>query len=422
MKISIIGIGYVGLVSGACFASLGHDVICVDVDKKKIDAINQGISPLYEKGLQELLQRYKNNIRAMVSYEQAINESTITFICVGTPSNKDGGIDLSFIDQAVKAVATEIQKKEMFHSVVIKSTVVPGTTRDHVFPLLEQYSGKKIGTGVGLGMNPEFLREGEAIMDFMHPYRVVNGYYDEKTRQVLHELYRDFTCPVIETSLTVAEMIKYASNCFLATKISFINEIGNMCKRLGVDVYEVADGMGFDRRIERSFLNAGIGWGGSCFPKDTRALRSWAEHEQIGCRIINSVIETNDFQPSQLINILKKHIPQLKGRTIGVLGLAFKPNTDDIRESRSRFVIESLLKEGAKIKAFDPESMEPFKAVIPNITYCSSASEVLASDAVILATVWDEFKELDYSGKIVIDGRRMLEAKKTADIYEGVCW
>jgi UDPglucose 6-dehydrogenase len=227
---------------------------------------------------------------------------------------------------------------------------------------------------------------------------------------------------VIETSLTVAEMIKYASNCFLAAKISFINEIGNMCKHLEVDVYDVADGMGFDHRIERSFLNAGIGWGGSCFPKDARAIRSWAEHEKIGCRIINSVIETNDSQPLQVITILKKHIPQLKGRTIGVLGLAFKPNTDDIRESRSLVVIASLLKEGAEIKAYDPKAMEHFKTVIPDISYCSSAQEVLDSDAVILATAWDEFKQLDYSGKIVIDGRRVLEAKKTADIYEGVCW
>jgi UDPglucose 6-dehydrogenase len=279
-----------------------------------------------------------------------------------------------------------------------------------------------VGKAIGLGMNPEFLREGVAVDDFIHPDRVVNGYMDEKTRQLLHDLYKDFSCPIIETSPSVAEMIKYASNCFLATKISFINEIGNMCKKLNIDVFDVADGMGKDHRIQRSFLNAGIGWGGSCFPKDTKALRSWAKKEGISSLITDGVIKTNDTQPLQLINILKKHIPMLKGRTIGILGLAFKPDTDDIRDSRARPIIESLIKEGAHIKAYDPKAMEHFKKIVTDIDYCSKSSEVLDADAILITTEWDEFRHLDYSNKIVIDGRRVLEAKKTAKIYDGVCW
>ena len=422
MNISIIGTGYVGLVSGACFASLGHHVICVDIDKKKVDTINQGISPIYEEELNELLQKYKNNIIATTSYEGALKNTEITFICVGTPSHETGDIDLSFIDQVIKTVGLELKKKDVFHSVVIKSTVVPGTTQNHVLPILEEFSKKKVGIDIGLGMNPEFLREGVAIQDFMHPDRVVNGFYDDKTKQLLHEVYKDFSCPIIETSLSVAEMIKYASNCFLATKISYINEIGNMCKWLDIDVNEVADGMGLDHRIQRSFLNAGIGWGGSCFPKDTKALQSWAKKEGISSYIIDSIIKTNDVQPLQLLIILKKYIPDIKGKTIGVLGLAFKPNTDDIRETRSKPIIEALLSEGAHIKAYDPKAMPHFRTIAPEITYCSNASEVLDSDAVFITTDWDEFKHLDYSGKIVIDGRRVLEAKKTAKIYEGVCW
>lgn len=422
MNISIIGTGYVGLVSGACFASLGHQVICVDVDEEKVRKINNNISPIFEKGLEKLLTTYQNNIEATTSYEQAIQQSDITFICVGTPSLENGDINLSYVDQSIKSIAKEIKKKEGFHSVIVKSTVVPGTTKQHVIPLIEKESGKKTGVDIGIGMNPEFLKEGVAVNDFLHPDRVVNGFVDQHTKKLLAELYQDFSCPIMETSVTIAEMIKYASNCFLAAKISFINEIGNFCKQLGIDVYEVADGMGLDKRIERSFLNAGIGWGGSCFPKDTMALRSWAKKEDIPCEMINSVISTNDQQPLQVIKILKKHIPNLKDKTIGILGLAFKPETDDIRDSRSIPLVKSLLAEGATIKAFDPQAIPHFQRVFPKITYCHNAKEALEADAIIIATAWDEFKKIDYTNKLVIDGRRVLEAKETADKYEGVCW
>jgi len=422
MNISIVGTGYVGLVSGACFAKLGHKVICVDIDKEKVEKINNGISPIFEKGLEEILQKYPDNINATTSYKNAIQNSEITFICVGTPSKENGDIDLKYVDQAITEIGLELKNKNNFHSVVIKSTVVPGTTQNHVLPLLEQVTGKKAGKDFGLGMNPEFLREGVAVDDFLHPDRIVNGCHDNETKKLLTSLYKDFTCPIITTSLTVSEMIKYASNCYLATKISFINEIGNICKELDIDVYDVADGMGLDKRIERSFLNAGIGWGGSCFPKDTKALCSWAKKENIPSTLIKSVINVNDEQPLQLIKILKKHIPDLKEKKIGILGLAFKPETDDIRDSRSIPLIKKLIEEKVEIIAYDPEAIKHFKKIFPQIKYCNSAEQVLETDTIIIATAWNEFKQLDYTDKLVIDGRRILEAEKTAKIYEGVCW
>jgi UDPglucose 6-dehydrogenase len=303
----------------------------------------------------------------------------------------------------------------------VKSTVLPGTTQNIVLPLLEQYSSKKVGTDVGLAMNPEFLKEGVAIKDFLEPDRIVIGSFDEKSKITLRELYQNFSCPLVETSLSSAEMIKYASNAFLATKISFINEIGNLCKKLGIDTYDVATGIGLDKRIGRPFLDSGIGWGGSCFPKDVGALIAWAEEIKEDARIIKSVRDVNTDQPLRLVEILKKHVPKLKGKTIGILGLAFKPNTDDIRESRATPIIKELLKNGAHVKAYDPQAMAKFKQLYPQIEYCSKASEVLNSDAILITTKWKEFTTLDYREKIVIDGRRLNEAK-TAKKYEGVCW
>jgi len=421
MNISIIGTGYVGLVSGVCFAKLRNNVICVDVDKKKIDKINNAIPPIYEEGLEELLSKYSNRIKATTDYSSSINNTDVTFICVGTPSKEDGSIDLTFIKDVTIEIAKVLREKDNYHLIVVKSTVLPGTSRDVVLPLLEKHSGKKVGKDFGLAMNPEFLREGIAINDFLNPDRIVIGAYDDKSRDILRKLYKDFSCPLVKTSLSAAEMIKYASNCFLATKISFINEIGNMCKKLGVDAYEVADGMGLDKRIDRAFLDSGIGWGGSCFPKDLHALLAWAKKEKEKSKIIEGAIEVNNLQPLKLIELLKKHIPDLKGKTIGVLGLAFKPDTDDIRESRASPIVGKLLKEGAGIKAYDPKAMDNFKELYPQIEYCSSAEEVLKSDAILITTKWEEFRKLDYKGRIVIDGRKLKEAEN-AEIYEGVCW
>jgi UDPglucose 6-dehydrogenase len=423
MNLSIVGTGYVGLVTGACFAKLGHNVICVDIDEKKIDMINRGLSPLYEEGLDELLFTYGNNIKATSDYGYAIRNSDVTFICVNTPAKRDGSIDLSFVRAATEEIGRRLKEKTGWHLVVVKSTVLPGTTRDFVLPLLEKHSSKKAGIDFGLAMNPEFLREGVAVKDFLAPDRIVIGYYDERSRDVLQELYTNFSCPLVETSLSAAEMIKYASNAFLATKISFINEIGNMCKRVGVDTYEVAEGMGYDKRIGRTFLESGIGWGGSCFPKDLHALIAWAQELGEEPGILERVVEVNDLQPRKIIELLKRHVPELTGRTIGVLGLAFKPGTDDIRGSRADLIVKQLIEEGAVVKAYDPEAMENFKELYPHkqIEYCFSAEEVLSSDAILILTKWEEFRALDYRGKVVIDGRRLEEAKK-AKIYEGVCW
>ena len=423
MNISIIGIGYVGLVTGVCFAELGNDVICVDVDEKKIEMINRGVSPIYEEGLEQLLVENKGRIEGTRDYEYAIRNTDVTFICVGTPSRDDGGIDLKFVKEAAEEIGKQLRSKDRWHLVVVKSTVLPGTTGGVVLPLLERHSGKKAGVDFGVAMNPEFLREGVAVRDFLEPDRIVIGYYDDKSREVLRRLYSGFSCSIVETSLSAAEMIKYASNAFLATKISFINEIGNICKKLGIDAYEVADGMGLDKRIGRAFLDSGIGWGGSCFPKDTKALLKWAEELGGELKIIKSAVDVNKTQPLVVIDLLKKHVNNLKDVKVGVLGLAFKPDTDDVRESRSIPIARELLKEGVEILAYDPKAMENFKKIFPDIKYCSSAKEILDECSIILVlTKWKEFKDLDYSGKIVVDGRRVLEAKKTARIYEGVCW
>jgi len=423
MNISIIGTGYVGLVTGVCLAELGNNIICVDIDQKKVEMIKNGILPIYEEKLEELFKKNRGRIKVTSDYKDAVQNTEITFICVGTPSRINGDIDLTFVKDAAKKIGEELMYKEDWHLIVVKSTVLPGTTVNVVLPILGKSSGKKAGKDFGLAMNPEFLREGIAVKDFLEPDRIVLGCYDEKSKKILKELYKDFDCPIIETTPSTAEMIKYASNAFLATKVSFINEIGNICKKLGMDAYEVADGIGLDKRIGRAFLDSGIGWGGSCFPKDTKALIRWSEKIKEELNIVRSAIIVNEKQPLRVIELLKKHLPSLKGKTIGVLGLAFKPDTDDVRESRSIPIVEKLLEEGATVKVFDPKAMDNFKKVFPHITYCSSAVEVLeGSEAVLILTKWDEFRKIDYSGKIVIDGRRVLEAKKTARIYEGVCW
>jgi UDPglucose 6-dehydrogenase len=421
MNISVIGTGYVGLVTGVCFAKFGNKVICVDIDQDKIDKINKAIPPIYEEGLKELLIENKGLIEATNNIQSAINNSEITFICVGTPSKETGEIDLTYVEEVAKRIAEIIKEKDGWQLIVVKSTVLPGTTKDKILPIIEKYSQKKVGTGFGLAMNPEFLREGIAVNDFLNPDRIVIGTIDEKSKEVLKKLYKHFSCPIVETTLSAAEMIKYASNCILATKISFINEIGNFCKKLEIDTYDVAEGMGLDKRIGRAFLNSGIGWGGSCFPKDLDAIRAWAKEKNYDSKIIDSVIYVNDRQPLKLIEILKKHMPNLKGKNIGVLGLAFKPDTDDIRESRAIPIIKQLLKEDAIIRAYDPKAMENFRKLFPGLIYCKTADEALESDAILITTKWDEFKKLNYKGKIVIDGRRIQEAKN-ARIYEGVCW
>lgn len=423
MKVSIIGCGYVGLVTGIGFAELGNSVIFVDIDDFKVNMINALKTPIYEPGLEELMKRNEGRFYATKDYREAIQNSEITFICVGTPSKDDGSIDLSYVKASAEQIGKSLAKKDEYHAVVVKSTVLPGTTEEIVKPIIEKESGKKAFEDFGLAMNPEFLREGNAIEDFFKPDRIVIGVKDERTRLLLGELYRAFNCPKIVTDIKTAEMIKYASNAFLATKISFANEIGNVCKKLGIDVYEVFKGVGLDHRINPAFFRAGIGFGGSCLPKDVRALIRKAEELGEQPRILKAVIEVNERQPFRLIDLLKKHVKSLRGKKIGVLGLAFKPDTDDVRESRAIPIIEKLIEEGARVLAYDPKATENFRRLFPDIEYASSAEELIAeSEAVLIVTEWKDFEKLDYRGKIVIDGRRIEKAMKEAKIYEGVCW
>lgn len=421
MNISILGTGYVGAVTGACFAELGNDVVFVDIDPAKLELIKTGRSPIFEPGLDELLTKNLDRISATTDTAQAIRETDATFICVGTPSNPDGSIDLRYIESASRDIGEVLREKEGWHMVVMKSTVVSGTTTGIVRSTLEAASGKVAFRDFGLASNPEFLKEGSALVDVFSPDRIVIGAEDPRSRGVLETLYTTFDCPKLVVAIPVAEMIKYVSNAFLATKISFANEIGNLCKTMGIDTAEVFAGVGLDARINPAFFRSGIGFGGSCFPKDVRALIAQADVAGVPPKILSSVVAVNEDQPLRLLALLKKHIPDLEGKRIGLLGLAFKPDTDDIRESRAIPIIEALQDARADVIAYDPLAIAHVRSLFPEITYASSAAEVLDSDAVLIITEWKEFEALDYTGKIVIDGRRVPKAA-IGSIYEGVCW
>ncbi|MFA5333183.1 MAG: UDP-glucose/GDP-mannose dehydrogenase family protein [Candidatus Nanoarchaeia archaeon] len=414
MNLAIIGTGYVGLTSGICFASKGHIVKCIDIDSKKVGLINSKISPIYEEGMAELLAKVidNGNLKATIDAKSAINESEVVFICVGTPSLKDGSINLDYIKQAAKTVADNLNSYKV---IVVKSTVVPKTTEEVVGKILKE-SGKEFG----LCMNPEFLKEGSAIKDFLEGDRIVLGVGDKKTESVMRKVYERFSQKIFVTTPRTAEMIKYANNSFLATKISFANELGNLCKKLGIDTYTVMDGIGMDDRINRKFLNSGAGFGGSCFPKDVKAIVSKGLAEAEPMILLRAVIKVNELQPLKMVELLKKHI-NIVGGKIGILGLAFKKGTDDLREAPSLIIIDELLRQKAKVIAYDPEAMNHAKKIFgERISYAKNSNEVInSSDAVLIVTEWDEFKNLDFGKKIVIDGRRM---NPKSDSSEGICW
>lgn len=427
MRISVIGTGYVGTVSGACFAELGHDVICVDVDRSKVDLINAGEAPIYEDGLSDLLKKHAGKrIKATTDYDMAVMNSDVSFICVGTPSDAKGNIDLGIVKAASASLGDSLKKKKDYHVVVVKSTVVPETTERVVLPIIEKHSGKQAGD-FGVAMNPEFLREGRAVHDFMHPDKIVVGSLDKKAGDIVASLYSGLECEVTRTNPRTAEMIKYVNNSFLATKISFSNEVGNICKELGIDTYEVMKAVGKDFRIGPHFLNSGAGFGGSCFPKDVKALIGKAE--EIGYRpvLLRSVIEVNEKQPSRMITLLKNRLGNISGKRIAVLGLAFKNDTDDIRESRSIPVIKELLDNGVKVTAYDPMANENMRKIFSSVDYQSSAGDALrGAEACLVMTEWDEFRSLDkefevMKNRIVIDGRHMLAPRKDVE-YVGLCW
>ena len=420
-NITIIGTGYVGAVTGTCLAELGNRITFVGRNREKLDLLDSGKTPIYEPGLEELLTTNKERIKTTTDLSSAIKETDITFVCVGTPSRDDGSIDLQQINDVSVTIGKSLAENEKYHTIIVKSTVLPGTTEEFIIPILERESGKKAFIDFGIASNPEFLKEGSAVDDFFHTDRVVIGVNDKKTENVLKNLYSPLKAPMFSTNIRTSEMVKYASNAFLATKISFANEIGNLCKEAGIDSYEVFQGVGLDSRINPSFFRTGIGFGGSCFPKDVRALIAHAQNLGQEPRVLTAVMGTNDDQPGKMIDLLKRHM-DITGKTIGILGLAFKPDSDDVRESRAIPVINMLLQEGAKIKAFDPVAMDNFRPIIPGITYAQNAEDVLSSDAVLILTEWKDFENLDYHGKIVIDGRRIEKARREAEVYEGVCW
>jgi UDPglucose 6-dehydrogenase/GDP-mannose 6-dehydrogenase len=443
MKISVVGTGYMGLVSGVCLASKGHDVICVDVVQDKVDLINNGVPPIYENGLKELLQSVVGkSFQASTSFKESILNTELSLIAVDTPF--DGfSIDLKYIRQVAHQIGEVLKGKNGYHTIIVKSTVVPGTTEEVVLPILEEQSCKTAGIDFGVGMNPEFLREGEAIADFMDPDRIVLGGIDEKTIGKLDEVYAVFpNSDKIRTSPRTAEMIKYTANSLLATLISFSNEMGNLCAAIGnVDVVEVMRGVHLDKRFspilesgERvfpsslSFLAAGCGFGGSCLTKDVKALIKYGEDRGRDMAILKSVIETNRHQPFEMIRLIKKHFLALKGLKVSVLGLAFKPGTDDVRESASLAVIKALKDEDAIISAFDPIAREETeKALGLNaISYADSLEDCIrGADVILLMTSWPQFKDLpqvlekDSLAPLLIDGRRLIDntfVKK----YEGI--
>jgi UDPglucose 6-dehydrogenase len=427
MNISVIGTGYVGLVTAAGLSEKGHNVTCVDIQEKRVDLINSGRSPLFEEGIEEILEKNIGKIlKATSDLKKAILTTDVTFICVQTPADFDGAVDLSYIKNATMDVGKILGEKDSYHTVVVKSTVPPGTTEEILTPLIEENARKKNRGDFGVVMSPEFLREGKAINDFLKPDRIIIGTSDKRAESIIEEVYKDFKCPLFKTNPRTAEMIKYASNVFLATKISFINDIGNICKKLNIDVYEVAGGLSLDHRISPHFLGAGLGWGGSCFPKDIRGLVHKSKEFGYEPKLVHGVIQINEEQPKILVRLGKNKLGSLRGKKAVVLGLAFKANTDDVRDTQAFPVIELLLKEGAEVTAYDPKAMENAKRILDNrVRFAESAVKALENaDIAFIATDWDEFRDLSFDGmkqKIVVDGRNILRGRDDID-YEGLCW
>ena len=397
MRVTMIGAGYVGLVSGACFADFGHQVTCIDKDTAKIASLNRGEIPIFEPGLAELVESNVRQARLEFAAEASqIGEADAVFIAVGTPSRRgDGHADLSFVYQSVRDIAPLLGSA----AVVITKSTVPVGTGDEIENILRD---NRPNTDIQVVSNPEFLREGAAIQDFKHPDRIVVGSDDDRARKVLADLYRPLylnTSPIIYVDRRTAELIKYASNAFLATKITFINEIADLCEQVGADVQEVARGMGLDNRIGGKFLHAGPGFGGSCFPKDTSALIKTAHDHGVPLRLVETVSAVNEQRKRAMARKVVQALGgSVRGKTIAVLGLTFKPNTDDTRDSPAIPLITALHDLGATVRGYDPAGMEQAKPLLPDVHYCQSAySAAQGADAVVIATEWEQFRALDLS-------------------------
>jgi UDPglucose 6-dehydrogenase len=396
MNICVVGVGYVGLVTGSCFAEFGNTVVCVDNDEKKIEALQQGIIPIYEPSLEEMVKRCQSagRLHFTTDVADAVEKSLVVFIAVGTPSGSGGSANLEYVYQ----VAETIGKLMKGYKVIATKSTVPVGTGKEIKEIIHRNQAQEIAFDVV--SNPEFLREGSAIEDFMRPNRVVIGSESEQANAIMKDLYSPLyliETPVVITNVETAEMIKYASNAFLATKISFINEMANICDLVGADVHQVAKGMGLDKRIGPKFLHPGPGYGGSCFPKDTRAIAKLAESLGYHFRIVETVIEVNEHQHERMVEKMESTLGPLKGKRLGVLGLTFKPNTDDIRESPAIKIVKGLVEKGASVVAFDPAGMEAAKKVLSEVVFAKDMYDVAEdADALVLTTEWNEFRFLDW--------------------------
>ena len=416
MRITIVGTGYVGLVTGVCLADFGHDVTCVDKDRKKIDGLNTGVVPIYEPGLDVLIEKNLDAGRLAFSCDlpSAMESSRVIFIAVGTPAREeDGSANLSYVYSAAEEIAENLESG----SIIVNKSTVPVGTGDEVEEIIRNKKPKMTFSVVS---NPEFLREGVAISDFKTPDRVVVGTNDENSRQIMQELYRPLLVnkiPMVFTSRRTSELIKYAANAFLATKITFINEIADLCERVGANVKEVSLGIGLDDRIGPKFLNAGPGFGGSCFPKDTLALLRTANGLGLNMSIVNSVVTANDNRKQQMAVKILDAIGDSAGKTIAILGLSFKPNTDDVRYSPSLDIIKALQEKGVRVKAFDPQAMDEAKQVLTNVEYCKGPYDCVENaDAVAILTEWKQFGDLDFGRiKKVIKTPTLIDLR---NIYE----
>jgi UDPglucose 6-dehydrogenase len=416
LKICVIGVGYVGLTTGTCFADLGHQVTCVDVDEARVARLHDGELPIYEPGLEEMVRRnaQAGRLTFTTSYKEGLQGADFAFIAVGTPQGSGGEADLKYVRAAAEGIA-----KAMDHPlIVINKSTVPIGTGDWVADIIRRFQPE--ATDFSVVSNPEFLREGSAINDFMHPDRIVLGSLDPDAAAQVAQLYLSLRAPIMLTDLRTAEMIKYASNAFLATRISFINEIASICEALGADVKEVANGMGYDKRIGPHFLDAGIGYGGSCFPKDVQALAHMAAVHGCHPQLLRAVMDINFDQRRQVIHKLRELLGTMDEKTIGMLGLAFKPNTDDMREAPSVELIHLLQSEGARVRAYDPVAMVNADLYLSDVILCQDAYEVAeGTDALVIVTEWNEFKHLSLPRlkeamrqPVVVDGRNIYDPEQ----------
>ncbi len=425
MKIAVAGTGYVGLVTGVVLAHIGHEVSCVDIDEKKVETMRKGISPIYEEGLEELMQKNAERLTYTTDYKSAYKDAEVIFVGVGTPEKRDGSANLSYVKSVCEQIAESVERDCV---VVIKSTVPIGTN-DKIENMMNKLAPKNIN--IDIVSNPEFLSQGTAVKDTLNAARIVIGTETERARLVMEKVYENLNQTVVYTNRRSAEMIKYASNDFLALKISYVNEIANLCEVLGADIDDVSRGMGLDTRIGNKFLNAGIGYGGSCFPKDTKALHWVSNINERELKTVKAAIEVNDMQKLKLLKKARQYYESFDGLNVAVLGLTFKPNTDDLREAPSLVNVPALVDEGAKVKAFDPVGVENFRKIVTDdITYCDTVEETIKdADICFIFTEWDDVKKFDVEKfktmktPIILDGRNCYKLEQfegTGIVYNSI--